>query len=152
VRLGYEKDDTPQQIARKDTGREPMSTIVPKHFDADLRNRMAQMQEIQIETQRPGTDAAAHRTTIWVVVAGDAVAVRSVRGAGGRWYQEIRANPRAAVHINGQRVPVRAVAVTDDSMIEQVSDAYRKKYRNDASLPSMVRDEVLLTTLRLEPM
>ena len=128
-----------------------MSTTVPKHFDADTRNRLAQTQEIQIETRGAGAGASAHRTTIWVVVAGDDTYIRSVRGSAGRWHQEIKANPIATVHINGQRIPVRAVPATDDATIARVSDEYRRKYRNDSSLPSMVRDEILLTTLRLEP-
>lgn len=129
-----------------------MSTTVPKHFDTDIRNRLAQTEEIQIETRRPGAESPAHRTTIWVVVVGDDVSVRSVRGNAGRWYQEIKANPRAAVHINGQRIQVRAIPVTDDTMIAQVSDAYQRKYRDDPYLPSMVRNEILPTTLRLEPL
>ena len=129
-----------------------MSTTVPKHFDTNTRNQLAQTQEIQIEPQSPGANAPARRTTIWVVVMGDDVFVRSVRGSAGRWHQAIKANPTGAVHINGQRIPVRAVPVTDDTTIERVSDEYRRKYRNSPSLPSMVRDDILRTTLRLEPM
>ncbi len=128
-----------------------MSTTVPKHFDADMRNRLAQAEEIRIETRQPGPQSPVHRTTIWVTVVGDDVFVRSVRGNAGRWYQEIKANPNAAVHVNGQRVPVRAILVTDAAAIARVSDAYRRKYRDSAYMPPMVRDEVLPTTLRLEP-
>ena len=128
-----------------------MSSTVPKHFDADTRNWLAETQEIQIETQRPGPNASAHSTTIWIVVVGDGVFVRSVRGRAGHWYQEITANPEAAVNIDGQRLLVRAVPVTDDATIARVSDEYRREYRNDSSLPSIVRDEILPTTLQLEP-
>lgn len=148
----YRAGNLPEGVANTQKGREPMSATVPKHFDADTRNRLAQTQEIRIETRRPGADASAHRTTIWVVVAGDDVFVRSVRGSAGRWHQEIKANPAAAVYIDGQRIPVRAVPMTDDATITRVSEAYRQKYRNDSSLPSMVRAEILPTTLRLEPM
>jgi hypothetical protein len=129
-----------------------MSTTVPKHFDADTRNRLAQAREIRIETRGPGANAPTHRTTIWVVVMGDDVFVRSVRGSAGRWHQAIKANPAAAVHVDGQRIPVRAVPVMGDATIARISDAYRQKYRNDSALPSMVRDEILPTTLRLDPM
>jgi hypothetical protein len=129
-----------------------MSTTVPKHFDTDIRSRLAQTEEIQIETRRPGAGSPAHYTTIWVVVAGDDVSVRSVRGNAGRWYQEIKANPRAVVHINGQRIQVRAVPVTDNTMIARVSDAYQRKYQGFAEMPSMVRNEILPTTLCLEPL
>ena len=129
-----------------------MSTMVPKHFETDLKNRLAQTQEIQIETRRPGANGSAHRATIWVVVVGDDVYIRSFHGDGGRWYQEIKVNPVAAVHVDGQRIPVRAVPVTDDATIARASDEYRRKYGNDPYMSSMVRDEVLPTTLRLEPL
>lgn len=129
-----------------------MSTTVPKHFDADVRSRLAQADEVQIETRRPGAESPAHRTTIWIVVAGDDVCVRSVRGNAGRWYQEIKANPNAALHFDGQRMLVRAIPITDDAMMARVSDEYRRKYRSSSAMPSMVRSDILSTTLRLEPM
>lgn len=128
-----------------------MSTATPKHFDTDVRNRLGQVDEIQIETRKPGATAPTHRTTIWVVVDGDNVHVRSVRGNAGRWYQEITANPSAAVHVNGKRIPVRAIPVRDDATIKRASEAYRKKYSASSSLPSMIQDDILQTTLRLEP-
>jgi hypothetical protein len=128
-----------------------MSTAVPQHFDADTRNRLAQAQEIQLERQRSGAMAPGQRTTIWIVVAGDDIYIRSVRGPAGRWYQAIKANSTATVHIDGQRIAVRALPVTDDATIERVSDEYRRKYCNDPSMPTMVRDEILPTTLRVEP-
>lgn len=128
-----------------------MSTAMPKHFDADAMHRLAQEDEIQIETKQSGANVPMHRTTIWVVVAGDDVFVRSVRGNAGRWYQEIKANPNAALHIEGQRMMVRAVPVTDNAMIGRVSEEYRRKYRNSSEMTAMVRSEVLPTTLRLEP-
>ncbi len=129
-----------------------MSATVPKHFDANVRNRLAQTEEIKIETRRPGAGAPAHYTTIWVVAVGEDIFIRSFHGIAGRWYQEIKANPAAAVHVDGQRIPVRAAPVIDDAAIARVSDEYRRKYRNNPYLPPMVRDEILSTTLRLEPM
>jgi hypothetical protein len=129
-----------------------MSTAMPKHFDADLQNRLSTTDEVQIETQQPGANAPTHRTTIWIVVAGNNVFVRSVRGNAGRWYQEIKANPNAALHIAGQRIAVRAIPATDEMAINRVSDEYRRKYRNSSSLPSLLGTETLPTTLRLEPM
>src|SRR4051812_45980776 len=53
-------------------------------------------EEIEIETGRP--DGAAHRTTIWIVVDGDDAFIRSVNGAGARWYREAVANPLVTIH------------------------------------------------------
>jgi hypothetical protein len=108
--------------------------------------------EIEIETSR-GDGAPVHRTVIWIVVDGDAAYVRSVRGPAGRWYRELVANPRGAVHAAGQRVTVRAQPATDADSVNRVSDALRAKYEQRWPGPtaSMLRDETLPTTLRLEP-
>jgi hypothetical protein len=107
--------------------------------------------EIEIETSR-GDGAPIHRTTIWIVVDGDSAYVRSVRGPAGRWYRELVANPRGAVHLAGKRVAVRAVPATDDATVERVSEAIDRKYRERWAGPTaaMLRPETLPTTMRLE--
>jgi len=40
-----------------------------------------------------------------------------VLGHNGRWYQNITANPDAAIHVDGQRFAVHAVPVTDEALI-----------------------------------
>jgi hypothetical protein len=106
--------------------------------------------EIEIETSR-GDGAPLHRTVIWIVVDGDVAYVRSVRGPAGRWYRELNSNPRGAVHADGQRVAVQAQSVSDETTIARVSDLLRDKYEQRWAGPtaSMLRDEVLDTTLRL---
>jgi hypothetical protein len=116
---------------------------------ASPRHRLAETEEITIFTQR-SAESPAHRTTIWVVVVGDVVYVRSVRGKAGRWYKEITANPVGAIHLPGERISVHAVPVTDNKTIEQVSQEYLRKYHGSEYAPAMVRHEVLDTTLRLD--
>lgn len=127
-----------------------MSTMLPRHFEADVLNRLAHTEEIEIEVPHLGADAGFHLTTLWVVVVGDAVYIRSWSGDAGHWYQVVREHPQAAVYLDGHRTPVRAVPVTDAATIAQVSDAYHRKYGDDPALPSMVREEILPTTLRLD--
>ena len=67
-------------------------------FDQHTLKLFDQTPEIDIETSR-GDGAPVHRTTIWIVVVGDVVYVRSVRGPAGRWYRELVANPVGAVHV-----------------------------------------------------
>jgi hypothetical protein len=120
-------------------------------FDSEVIQLLAEIEEVEIET-RAGPDASAHRTTIWVVVDGDAAHVRSVRGTRGRWYREARAYPEAVLHAGGRQLPVRLEPVSDGATIARVSEAFLRKYvqwPNDAR--AMVRDEVLATTLRLHP-
>jgi len=121
-------------------------------FEADTRRIFDGTEEIDIETS--GSDGApVHRTTIWIVVDGDGVYVRSVRGPAGRWYRELLANPRGAVHAGDTVVPVQAYPATDPATIARVSDAFNHKYqaRWPGPTASVLREEVLPTTLRLEP-
>ena len=106
--------------------------------------------EIDIETSA-GPGARVHKTTIWIVVDGDEAFVRSVRGAEGRWYRELTANPSGAIWADGSRVAMRAEAAPE--AIERVTAAIERKYRSRWSGPtdSMVRPEVLSTTRRLVP-
>jgi hypothetical protein len=106
--------------------------------------------EIQIETSR-GTGAPVHQTVIWIVVDDDVAYVRSVRGPAGRWFRELQANPHGAVHAAGRRVAVQAQPATDATSVSRVSDLLRTKYEKRWPGPtaSMLRDDVLPTTLRL---
>ena len=121
-------------------------------FDPDILRLLDDIQEVRIETRRDG-DSPEHRTIIWVVVVEDEVFVRSVRGAKGRWYREISSNPEGALHVEEDRIPVRAVPATDEATVDAVSAAFRSKYQQSspASTEAMVRPETLPTTLKLAP-
>ena len=57
----------------------------------------------------------------------------------------------ATIEVDGESVPVRAVAATDPESVQRASDGYRRKYADSGVVDSMLLDEVLPTTLRLEP-
>jgi hypothetical protein len=113
-------------------------------------DRLETVKEVDIETSR-SADAPVHRTTIWIAVDGGDVYVRSLRGADGRWYRELRANPDAVLHVEGEAVPVRAVDASDPQSVERATAALRRKYPDSRSLDSMVQDHMVAATLRLEP-
>jgi hypothetical protein len=106
--------------------------------------------EIEIETRRADREAP-RRTIIWAVVADGDVFVRSWRGDTARWYNEILAEPEAAVIVDGASTAVRAVPATDPESVERASEGLQRKYAGTSEVDSMVRDEILHTTLRLEP-
>ena len=105
-------------------------------------------EEIEIETR--AASGAVHRIIIWVVVDAGTVFVRSVKGDRGRWYLEAVSDPAVAIHLDGRRIPARAVAAPDPMSVDAASAAFRDKYRADPALKSMLREHVLPTTLRLE--
>lgn len=123
-----------------------------KSFEEKHLQHLTQMKTVVIET-RLSSQIPSHSTPIWVIVEDHHVYVRSYRGEAGRWYQEITAYPFAVLHLNGEQLAVQAVRITDEATIARVSQALLQKYPTSSSFyaGSMVRDEILGTTLRLEP-
>jgi hypothetical protein len=118
-------------------------------FEPRILELLERLEEIEIETR--AHDGTVHRTIVWVVAdSGDAF-VRSVRGAAARWYREATADPSVAIHANGERIPALAVRAADARSVARASAALERKYAADPSMPPMLREEVLGTTLRLEP-
>ena len=108
------------------------------------------VKEVEVETR--SAKGAVHKVIIWIVVVDGVPYVRSVRGARGRWFRELLARGEGAIRVGKRRIPVRPVRVRGAATNEKVSDAIREKYPGPkASVASMVRDEVLGTTAKLEP-
>jgi hypothetical protein len=107
-------------------------------------------EEADIETSQ-GPGAPVHRTTIWPVVEGGDVYIRSLHGEAGRWYREAITNPDVVLHVGGEALPARAVHTPDPDSIAAASAGLQRKYADSPYLESMIRDEILETTLRLEP-
>jgi hypothetical protein len=116
-------------------------------FDADTLRELRDLQEVAIRTEKhPGS-----AVVIWVVAADDQVFVRSVRGSKGRWYRDLATGGPATLEFAGRRLEVQALPANDAASITRASDEYLRKYQPSPYAQSMVRAEVLPTTLRLEP-
>ena len=116
-------------------------------FDANILRELHDLQEVAIRTEKHPKTAV----TIWVVVADDEVFLRSVRGNKGRWYKDLAAGGSATLEFAGRRLAAQAFPVSDADAIAQASREYLRKYQPSPYAQSMVRDEVLATTLRVEP-
>jgi hypothetical protein len=117
------------------------------NFDADILRELRDLQEVAIRTgKHPG-----NAVTIWVTVTDDEVFVRSVRGAKGRWYRDLAAGGPATLEFAGRRLAVQAIPASDPAAVDRVSREYLRKYQPSPYAQSMVRPDVLPTTLRLEP-
>ena len=121
----------------------------PMRFEPGELALLAETMEIQIETVR--LDGPAHRTIIWVVVDGDDAFIRSVNGAGARWYREAVANPRVTIHTPGRALNATVEAAADPDSIRRTNDALTRKYAGRGGVRSMLKPDVFDTTLRLEP-
>jgi hypothetical protein len=119
-------------------------------FPADVLARLDEIREVDIEAVR--RDGSTHRVTVWIVVDGEDVFVRSEYGERGFWYRLLRRRPEGTLHVAGEPIPVTAIPAADEQSIEICSAALSRKYRRSrASLAAMLRPETLPTTLRLEP-
>jgi len=119
-------------------------------FDAETLGRLRDLKEVDIETRSAAGDV--HPATIWVVVdASNRVLVRSWRGAGARWYREAVAAGEGSLIVDGATLPVRIERATDPERIAACSEQLLAKYGRGTTAMSMVRDEILETTLELRP-
>ena len=116
-------------------------------FDADTVRELRNFKEVASRTEKHPDSAVV----IWVVVADDEVFVRSVRGTKGRWYRDLATGGSATLEFAGRQLAVQAVPVSDRDSTARVSREYLTKYQQSPYAQSMVRAEVLPTTLRLEP-
>ena len=116
-------------------------------FDANTLRDLRDLREVSIRTEKHPDSAVV----IWVVVADDEVFVRSVRGGKGRWYRDLVADGSATLEFAGRRLAVQAVPASGADAIARASREYLRKYATSPYAQSVVRAEVLPTTLRLEP-
>ena len=116
-------------------------------FDQETLRKLHDCKEVAIRTtQHPGS-----AVTIWVVVSSTDVFVRSVRGAKGRWFRDLANGGRATLEFNGEQLAVQAVPATDAGSVACASQEFLSKYRSSPYAASIVRPEILETTLRLDP-
>jgi hypothetical protein len=115
----------------------------------DWPGALATAEEVDVETRR--SDGRARRTTVWPVVEDGQVYIRSLRGAAGRWYREALAAPDVVLRVAGEAVPARAVRAADPDSIAAASAGLQRKYADSPYLETMIRDEILEATIRLEP-
>ena len=107
--------------------------------------------EAEVEIETTTEHGESRRTTIWAVVDGGDVFIRSLRGLRGRWYRQLMVCPAATLWFDGDSIPVRAFPASDAQSIRRCSAALERKYAGDPSTASVLRPETLATTLRLVP-
>jgi deazaflavin-dependent oxidoreductase (nitroreductase family) len=75
------------------------------------------------------------RSTIWITTdAQGRIHIRSGRGLEGDWPQNLLANGRAIVHIDGRDFAVRARQVTDSAELLASRDAVKAKYDREVPM------------------
>jgi hypothetical protein len=114
--------------------------------------RLRRTDEVRIEPAGQDRKPPA-KPIIWVVTDESGVYVRSFYGARGRWYQQLRKNPLATLHIGRTRLRLRARKVSGAALNKRLDDAYQRKYgkRWPSETADMVTLKARRTTLQLLP-
>ena len=120
---------------------------MPETFDQATITVLRDAREVRIRTPRH----KGQGIIIWIVVVDDSLYVRSVRGTAGKWFGAASAEGQATLALGDRQLPVHVVAVTEQSVIEAVSQAFLTKYATSPYAQSIVRPDTLSTTLRLDP-
>ena len=119
-------------------------------FSAAVLKRFDETKVVEIETR--SAKGTTHSVKIWIVVVNAVPYVRSVRGPQGWWYRRLLARGEGVIVAGGKRTAVKAKHDRSKAAIDATSEALRRKYKSSgASLASMLRADVLDTTVRLGP-
>ena len=103
--------------------------------------------EVRIAAHRPDGTLRTPRI-IWHVVEDGALYVRSVRGAGGAWYQGVQRTGTGVIDAGGTRTEVSFTR--DDSHDDAIDRAYRTKYGSGPAVDAITHPDARATTLRVE--
>jgi hypothetical protein len=112
---------------------------------------LAAAEEAQIVPRR-GDGTLRKPVTVWVVRVGDDLHVRSVGGRGGAWFRGIQMTHSGRIRAGRVETDVSFVDA-DPSVVDEVDEAYRAKYRRYAGriLNSVLTPEARAATMRLVP-
>lgn len=125
-------------------------SVMTKQFHSEILAHLSSRERIGIEIH---TDGKVHRSILRFVVHQGTLYIRSTHGGNAPWYKNLRANANADLHVGRWHIPIRAVVVEDDETLVRVSEHYAQKYGYmlPATTGTMIHDDVLPTTLRIEP-
>ena len=119
-------------------------------WTTDELDRIDAADELEIASLRAdGTLRAA--TTIWVVLVGDDLYVRSVNGRTGTWFRGAKGRHEARIQAGGVGKDVLLVETDDQG--DEIDAAYRTKYRRYAAsiVGSVLTSGAKAATLKLVP-
>jgi len=115
---------------------------------------LAVVRESKVLRIRAGT--RRHRFIgIWVVVVLDRVFVRSWSVKPNGWYQKFLKEPRGTIQVADRRIPVRAIRIRSEGLLDAIDRAYLDKYSTASELKyakDLARAKSRDTTIELVPL
>ena len=118
-------------------------------------DKIAKADDLHIAPFREDGKTYGTPTWIWSVKAGDALYVRGYNGQKSRWYQAAIRQKAGRIIAAGMTKEVAFEAVSgsgDDSINDQIDEAYRVKYRGSPYLRPMISERARAATVRVAPL
>src|SRR5262249_34407814 len=101
-----------------------------KRFSEEI---LAVLREGKILRIRAGS--GTHRFIgIWVVVVKDRAFVRSWSVKPNGWYRTFLKEPRGAIRVAKEEIPIRAVRIRNKALMDAIDRAYLERYNTPGSL------------------
>lgn len=118
----------------------------------DELKKIATAEELQIASLR-SDGTLRNPVTIWVVLVGDELYVRSVNGRTSAWFRGVQTRQEGRIQAGGVTKAVTFVEETDAAINDQIDAAYRTKYRRYAAniINSIISPQARAATIRLVP-
>ncbi len=121
-------------------------------WTAEELTKMGRAEEIDIAVRRPD-GPLRNRVTVWAVVYGDALYIRSaIKGRDAAWFRAIQETHEGRIWAGGVEKDV-TFEEADHDLNADTDAAYRSKYRRYAGriLNSVLTPEARATTIKLAP-
>jgi hypothetical protein len=118
-------------------------------------DKIAKADDLHIAPFREDGRTYGTPTWIWSVAAGDALYVRGYNGQQSRWYKAAVRQKAGRIIAAGMTKEVAFEAVNgtgDDSINDQIDEAYRVKYRSSPYLKPMIGERARAATVRIVPL
>jgi hypothetical protein len=118
-------------------------------------DKIAKADDLHIAPFREDGKTYGTPTWIWSVKAGDALYVRGYNGQQSRWYRAAIRQKAGRIIAAGMTKEVAFEAVSgsgDDSINDQIDEAYRVKYRGSPYLRPMISERARAATVRVAPL
>ena len=122
-------------------------------WTSDELNKVGTAEELQVASLRQdGT--LRNLITIWVVRVGDDLYVRSYKGRTSLWFRGVQTRHEGQIQAGGVVKDVAFVEESDPGINDQISVAYRAKYRRYTAsiVDTVLTSEAQAATLKLVPL
>lgn len=112
--------------------------------------KIANSDDLHISPFRDDGKTYGTPTWIWSVVVGDELFVRAYNGKNSSWYQAALKQKAGRITAAGITKEVKFEPV-DGEINNRIDDAYRKKYKGNSYLNSMIINRARSATLKVLP-